>query len=123
MGKKIFYIIVIIVVAIALYYFLGTGDNVAEGPTPGNNLPVEQEFEGKIVYTTDTELDSAPFESDCETRGGVFNSCGTVCEPGADMCAQVCAYTCDLEDVSNVEDLPELGEEGEIENGTTTDVE
>lgn len=60
------------------------------------NVPVMKAFAGKIVYTTDMDMDTAPFREDCERMGGEFNECGDVCPPGADMCAQVCAYTCEL---------------------------
>lgn len=59
-------------------------------------IPVLNVYEGKIVYTTDMQADPKPFREDCQRRGGVFNACGDVCEPGASFCAEVCAYTCEL---------------------------
>ena len=96
MGKKALYIILAVIVLIALYYLVGPSEEVSQGPTPGDELPIEERFDSKIVYTTDTSLDSGPFAADCEARGGTFNDCGTICEPDADFCAEVCAYTCDL---------------------------
>lgn len=107
MGKKTLYIILAAVVLIALYYIVGLNDQGDESLTPGNELPIEEEFASKIVYTTDISLDAGPFEADCGIRGGAFDDCGTICEPGADICAEVCAYTCDL----NGESSPVGGEE------------
>ncbi len=98
MGKKALYIILAVIVLIALYYVVGPARQEAEeGPTPGDGLPIEEEFDSKIVYTTDTSLDAGPFEADCEARKGAFNECGTICEPEAEFCAEVCAYTCEFE--------------------------
>jgi hypothetical protein len=119
MGKKALYIILAVVVLIALYYIIGPVKEVNESPTPGDELPIENEFDSKIVYTTNTDLDAGPFEADCEAREGVFNDCGSSCEPEADFCAEVCAYTCDL---SGEENEPEnIDDEEEIETGAGED--
>jgi hypothetical protein len=122
MGKKALYIILAVVVLVALYYFIGPVKEVNESPTPGDELPIEEDFGSKIVYTTNTDLDAGPFEADCEARGGVFNDCGTTCEPEAEFCAEVCAYTCDLsgeenepENIENEEELEAGAEENESE--------
>ncbi len=62
---------------------------------PGEELPIRQTFDNKVVYTTDVGLDTEAFKSDCRERGGEFNECGSVCAPDAEMCIEVCAYTCD----------------------------
>lgn len=60
-------------------------------------VEIISEFPGeKVVYTTDSSLDQSVYENDCQERGGEFNSCGNICEPNADFCAEVCAYTCEL---------------------------
>ncbi len=117
MGKKIFYIIIAIVVLLAVYYLVGPTKQV-EGPTPGDELPIENDFGSKIVYTTNVELDPGPFEADCEARGGTFDGCGSVCEPEADICAEVCAYTCDLSGEDAGENATTT-----TENGTSTEME
>jgi hypothetical protein len=58
-------------------------------------VKIMREYDGKIVYTTDIETDAGPLRADCERRGGEFDECGDICPPGAEMCAQVCAYTCE----------------------------
>ncbi|HMB17391.1 MAG TPA: hypothetical protein VKO61_00560 [Candidatus Paceibacterota bacterium] len=123
MGKKLFYLILAVIVLVGLYYVIGPSKQAEKGPTPGDDLPIEEEYENKIVYTTDTDLDAGPFEADCEAREGVFSECGTTCAPDADMCAQVCAYTCDLS--GNVEDNSTSTEEDvtPTEEGTSTDME
>jgi len=60
------------------------------------DLPMSIKFPGKIVYTTDSTADPTPFQKDCAERGGVFNACGSICPPDAEMCATVCAYTCEF---------------------------
>ena len=117
MGKKVFYVIIAIAVLVALYYLVGLNKQTNEGLTPGDSLPMEQEFESKIVYTIDVSLSPGPFRADCETRDGVFNECGTICEPDAEICAEVCAYTCDL----SGEDVDETATSTDQESGTNAD--
>jgi len=63
----------------------------------GNGVPIEAEYEGKIVYTTAQDnVDVAALRAHCESQGGEFNTCGTTCAPDAAVCAQVCAYTCEF---------------------------
>jgi len=59
-------------------------------------LSIDERFPTKIVYGTSQTSDVEYYERDCERRGGTFNECGTPCEPDAEICATVCAYTCDL---------------------------
>ncbi len=82
-----------------------------DDPDAGNGVETEREFPTKVVYTTDMGSDEEPYRTDCQERGGTFNECGSICSPDADMCAEVCAYTCD--------DIPTNGT-GE---GTTTNDE
>lgn len=64
--------------------------------TPPAEISFLDEFPNKVVYTMDINSDRAVFQEDCEKRGGVFNPCGSVCPPGAEMCILVCAYTCEF---------------------------
>jgi hypothetical protein len=75
------------------------------GNTPTGNssatleVPVEKVFNNKIVYTTSREVNKSKLSNHCKQKGGEFNTCGRVCGPDTDMCAEVCAYTCeDLDD-------------------------
>jgi hypothetical protein len=49
----------------------------------------------RIVYTTDSSADPAPYRDHCEALRGEFRECGSTCGPGADGCIAVCAYTCE----------------------------
>ncbi len=72
-------------------------DETEEQEEPAEELlPIMEEFPGKVVYTTDMSLDPASFEEDCRERNGVFNACGDICPPEAEMCATVCAFTCEF---------------------------
>lgn len=62
----------------------------------GPDIPVMKAYASKIVYTTDMEADTGALREDCSRLGGEFNECGDVCPPGAELCAEVCAYTCEL---------------------------
>jgi len=58
-------------------------------------IPLQEAFDTKVVYTTEMEADTVPLVADCRQRGGMFNPCGSVCAPDESICAEVCAYTCD----------------------------
>lgn len=62
----------------------------------GPSMPTEAEFPNKIVYGTSQDLDAEALKKDCDARGGQFNTCGSVCGPEAEVCIQVCAFTCEL---------------------------
>jgi hypothetical protein len=94
-GKWIFLIVAAVLIVIAaVFIFTAEVENgtVAE-PL---KVPIESEFEGKIVYTTDSLEDTGPFIEHCEASGGIFNACGSICEPQAEICATVCAFTCEF---------------------------
>jgi hypothetical protein len=61
------------------------------------DIEIEHVYETKVVYTTRVDQSDTVYRRDCEERGGVFNRCGSVCSPYAEVCDAVCAYTCDLE--------------------------
>ncbi len=58
-------------------------------------ITIEDHFGSKIVYTLETDQPTDPFKRHCQDLGGVFNECGTPCAPDVDICASVCAYTCE----------------------------
>lgn len=92
--KQVINIVLFVVLLAALAY--GVGLLVTDG-----DVPVQAEFENKVVYTTDQSIKTAPLTEDCRRRGGEFNVCGNVCSPDADACDDVCAYTCELAPVSD----------------------
>lgn len=62
-----------------------------------NSVHIDNDFNSKVVYITgaSSAYEITAFENDCRLRRGTFNTCGSPCEPGASICASVCAYTCD----------------------------
>lgn len=89
--------IIIIIGLVAAAWFLFWSIESEEGSGAAADVPIQEQFEGKIVYTTDLGVDKAPLVEHCEAQGGEFNDCGSVCAPGEDVCASVCAYTCELD--------------------------
>jgi len=61
------------------------------------DVPIQNDYGTKIVYTSNTGTSTSPFIRHCESIGGTFNECGNVCPPDADTCASVCAFTCEVE--------------------------
>lgn len=57
---------------------------------------IQNRFDGKIVYVNNPGTTVAELQAHCSVEGGTFEECGSPCEPGAAVCASVCAYTCDL---------------------------
>lgn len=95
--KQVLFVLLAIGFAIGYIWFVFGID------TPKfKRVPIKERFRErvvyineKIVYTTDTTLAAEPFIRDCAIREGKFNQCGTICAPGAEVCATVCAYTCE----------------------------
>jgi len=56
---------------------------------------ISNEYPTKIIYTNDLSQAEA-MKADCLKRSGTFNTCGSPCAPEAEVCIEVCAYTCDL---------------------------
>ena len=86
---RIAILIFILLVAIAGGVLLYS--RIANGP----GAPIQQEFEKKIIYTSDQGVDVEELRQDCSLRGGEFNECGSPCAEG-EVCIQVCAFTCQL---------------------------
>ncbi len=90
-------VVLIILFVLGFYFyqqFYSSNDNQAD-------IPIENQFDGKIVYTTNTSLEQGPFRQDCLDRGGQFNPCGSICAPGTDICIELCAYTCTFDQDEN----------------------
>lgn len=118
MKSKTFWIILLVlVVAVGGYFMFVDKSNDDTSTEP---VDVEADFGSKVVYTTDMSVDTAPLEADCELRGGEFNECGSVCEPGTDICTEQCAYTCD--DITSEDSVLE-DDESEEDNSTSTDMD
>jgi hypothetical protein len=93
-----------LLLGIALLIFVRNSSSKPVGKTlelPERNdtvptVPIMANYGTKIVYTTDVTTDKTDYIGDCKTRGGTFNACGTTCKPGAEMCATMCAFTCEV---------------------------
>lgn len=110
MDKKIlfttftFITILIIAIFVGMYYFdLNDWQNLQppqngqdfDGDSDKTEIPIQSEYDSKIVYTTDMDFDQSELREHCELRGGDFNECGNICEPEGGICIEVCAYTCE----------------------------
>lgn len=82
---------------VVLKEFECTGEAYEPEASGINVVQIENMFKDKIIYGSGLEeKDPEPYKKDCEARGGTFNECGSPCAPDADICAQVCAYTCEF---------------------------
>ncbi|KKU48907.1 hypothetical protein A3H10_04595 [Candidatus Uhrbacteria bacterium RIFCSPLOWO2_12_FULL_46_10] len=88
-------ILVVLAVVISFKIF----DWPRSKPVVSDKVPILSESPGRVIYTTDTSLNKEPFEKECRNRGGVFNPCGRSCPSAAEVCIEVCAYTCELSGV------------------------
>jgi hypothetical protein len=72
-------------------------NNIMQGKAPAE-VPIENQFSDKIVYTTDASFDKTILENDCKQRGGKFQECGSICDDRIkdQTCVTVCAFTCQL---------------------------
>lgn len=62
------------------------------------DTPIIGEYNNKVVYTTsqNNNINTTNLINDCNSRGGIFNTCGSICENNDSFCPQICAYTCEL---------------------------
>ncbi|MEX0652381.1 MAG: Gmad2 immunoglobulin-like domain-containing protein [Candidatus Paceibacterota bacterium] len=58
-------------------------------------VPIQEETSTRIIYTTNQGFPEEPFIQHCALQGGTFNACGSLCAADQ-ICAQVCAYTCEF---------------------------
>lgn len=85
--KIVILIALLLIASFAIWYALSRGE--------GKNIEIMDRFDDKIVYTTDMSQSEEPFRAHCKEAGGLFNSCGSPCPTHEDICASVCAYTCE----------------------------
>lgn len=91
----------LLIFGIALYagYLISTGK--PNGTLAPESISIQALFATKVVYNAPPSGDVVPLEQDCDSRGGTFNTCGSVCDPakeGVEACINVCAFTCELPD-------------------------
>lgn len=84
--KKVFFYLLLVI--------LLTGCTKLNGSNA--KIPIFVEFDEKVVYTTDQSVDKEALQKDCQKRGGKFRECGSSCKTG-DVCAAVCAFTCEFD--------------------------
>ncbi|MCR4279918.1 MAG: Gmad2 immunoglobulin-like domain-containing protein [Candidatus Komeilibacteria bacterium] len=90
-GTTIGLIIGILILAGLVWWYVAATDDTDVNV----NIPIQSQTENRIIYTTDMEADEAALRDHCLAQGGVFNTCGSLCDPG-EVCAQVCAFSCEL---------------------------
>ena len=104
-SKKVLIIIICLLLAGVLLFVFTRSDSLDQTEDtlslPGRNdtvpqLPIMFDYGTKIVYTTNVTINKSEYIGDCETRGGIFNTCGNTCKPGAQICTAECALTCEL---------------------------
>jgi hypothetical protein len=102
--KNVFVFIGILIILLLIAVGISRLGN-QEPQTDG--VPIQSRFPGKIVYlSSSANASESDFRNDCRKRGGVFNQCGSVCAPDAEICIQICAFTCEFEDEEqNFEEL------------------
>ena len=85
-ANEILIIILVLMVLLFLIYFINKNTG---------KINIEKDYGNKIVYTTDVSKDKFNYINDCKKRSGTFNECGNVCSSDAELCIQICAFTCD----------------------------
>jgi len=88
----------LVIISIIIITIIGV--TIWSNSTLPDDLSIQKKYETKIIYTTSqsiTKENKTLYIEDCRSRGGTFNDCGSPCAPDAEICTQVCAYTCDLE--------------------------
>ena len=80
----------------------GTNDAIENPPTvPRDEIGdihapfIDKEFKEKIVYKMSGSVNETLLRDHCDTLGGTFNTCGSLCAEG-EICAAVCALTCEF---------------------------
>lgn len=59
-------------------------------------ISIQREDRNRIVYEMMDGSNEEMYARHCLNRGGKFNPCGSLCAPGAEVCAAVCAPVCEL---------------------------
>ncbi len=79
------------------------GDGVPKVPPIGD----EQE---KVIYGTAASVEGiAGYKTDCASRGGTFNMCGSPCRQDSEICVTVCAYTCEFSKITSFNECVAAG--------------
>lgn len=87
--------IIVIIVAALVYYGWDNAQKESPLSRQTKDIPIQKQFDNKIVYTTSQNVNETALKNHCESLNGTFKTCGSPCAPDADMCMQVCAYTCE----------------------------
>ncbi len=70
--------------------------------TSNNDIAVKKEFDNKLVYEIDDSIPIESYKNSCKKSWWTFNKCWSSCWPDAEMCIQVCAYTCEFENSKEI---------------------
>jgi|GEM_PF-2935807 hypothetical protein len=118
MNKSKLYIIILAIVAVAAMIFIYQSipdtndlevseyidDQYINTDLGEEDINIKASYSNKIVYGSSDDFNIEALRGDCEDRGGTFNECGSPCGPEADACIEVCAYTCEFEEQTSVEE-------------------
>jgi hypothetical protein len=102
LNKKTLVFVIILVLAGAVgllyynnYYKKEEENGQKQRSEKQEEIQIKERFENKIVYQQNQDLEK--LRKHCQNLGGEFNECGNSCALGADLCTQVCVYTCDFD--------------------------
>lgn len=84
------YLLWLVILAVLVGLVIVTWPKVSKAP-----IPIQSEYDDKVVYGIGDEVDRDAARKDCDARGGTFNTCGSSCKTG-EICIKVCAFTCEF---------------------------
>ncbi len=89
---------IVITLLLSLLLIGCTNDNNINNDS---DITIQKEFENKLVYEIDDSIPIKNYKNNCSEKWWTFNECWTTCWPDAEVCVQVCAYTCEFENWEN----------------------
>ena len=88
-----FIVAVIVLMTLALIFAIIFAFSVIRDNN--KSVGIQYVYGNKIVYKLNANSDKYDeIQKDCDSRGGIFEKCGSPCETNAPACIQVCAPIC-----------------------------
>src|SRR3989344_5854688 len=95
-SKKLFLLLITIVVLL----IVGGGVYVYKNTPQKLEIPGAILYPGKVIYKNcnwdGEKCNDKIYRQDCAERKGSYNTCGSSCAPGAEICTADCAFTCEF---------------------------